>query len=84
MLLLMATSQLKDWMKRGSTGSYSVITDNSSNWNTAFGWGNHATVGYIADSDFGSNGLYEAHWRWNLQLMVTLIFLILLVKTWVT
>ena len=47
-------------MKRGSTaGSYSVITDNSSNWNTAFGWGNHATVGYIADSDFSSNGFMK-------------------------
>ena len=47
-------------MKRGSTaGSYSVITDNSSNWNTAFGWGNHATAGYIADSDFSSNGFMK-------------------------
>jgi hypothetical protein len=23
------------------------ITDNSSNWNTAYGWGNHASVGYL-------------------------------------
>jgi hypothetical protein len=23
------------------------ITDNSSNWNTAFGWGNHASAGYV-------------------------------------
>jgi microcystin-dependent protein len=47
-------------MKRGSTaGSYSVVTDNSNNWNTAFGWGNHATVGYIADSDFSSNGFMK-------------------------
>lgn len=35
-------------MRRGSTaGSYSVITDNSANWNTAFSWGNHATAGYL-------------------------------------
>ena len=25
----------------------SNFTDNSSNWNTAYGWGNHASVGYI-------------------------------------
>jgi len=26
------------------------ITDNSSNWNTAFGWGNHASAGYLTTS----------------------------------
>lgn len=33
-----------------STGSAwaTSITDNSSNWNTAFGWGNHASAGYAA------------------------------------
>lgn len=47
-------------LKRGATpGAYSVITDNSSNWNTAFSWGNHATVGYIEDSDFGANGFMK-------------------------
>jgi len=35
-------------MKRGATdGSYSIVTDNSSNWNTAHGWGNHASAGYL-------------------------------------
>ena len=35
-------------MKRGGTsGTYSIITDNSSNWNTAFGWGNHGSQGYL-------------------------------------
>ena len=35
-------------MKRGSSaGSYSIITDNSANWDTAFGWGDHGSVGYI-------------------------------------
>jgi len=30
-------------MLRGATsGTYSILTDNSANWNTAFGWGNHA------------------------------------------
>lgn len=35
-------------MKRDATsGSYSIVTDNSSNWNTAHGWGNHASAGYL-------------------------------------
>lgn len=28
-------------------GATSQITDNSSNWNTAYGWGNHASAGYL-------------------------------------
>ena len=47
-------------MKRGSTaGSYSIVADNSSNWNTAFGWGDHSSVGYIEDSDFSANGFMK-------------------------
>jgi hypothetical protein len=35
-------------MKRGaSAGTYSIVTDNSSNWNTAYGWGDHSTAGYL-------------------------------------
>lgn len=35
-------------MKRDATsGSYSIVTDNSSNWDTAHGWGNHASAGYL-------------------------------------
>lgn len=42
-------------LKRGATsGSYSVIIDNSTNWNTAFGWGNHASVGYLTTAGLGS------------------------------
>ena len=36
-------------MSTNGSGTYSIITDNSSNWNTAFGWGNHASEGYITD-----------------------------------
>lgn len=37
-------------MKRGATaGSYSIVTDNSTNWDTAYGWGDHALEGYITD-----------------------------------
>ena len=35
-------------MSRGGTsGTYSIVTDNSNNWNTAYGWGNHASAGYL-------------------------------------
>lgn len=42
-------------LKRGAVaGSYSVINDNSTNWNTAYGWGNHATAGYLTSTGLGS------------------------------
>ena len=35
-------------LKRGGTpGTYSVVADNSNNWNTSYGWGNHASAGYL-------------------------------------
>jgi len=53
-------------MKRGfSGGSYSIVTDNSSNWNTAYGWGDHvpyvdaATASGVANSGFFSEELHE-------------------------
>ena len=36
-------------MTRTGAGSYAMLTDNSSNWNTAHGWGNHASAGYLTD-----------------------------------
>lgn len=42
-------------MRRGATdGSYSIVTDNSSNWNTAYSWGNHASAGYLTSIADGS------------------------------
>ena len=41
-----------------SSGTYSAITDNSNNWNTAFGWGNHA-------------GLYSTLVQWGTKLDTT-------------
>lgn len=45
------------------------ITNNSANWNTAYGWGNHASAGYltsqishadvVVDSNFASNGILK-------------------------
>ncbi len=41
-------------MLRGaSSGTYSILTDNSANWNTAFGWGNHASAGYLTAINSG-------------------------------
>ena len=37
-------------MKRSSSGVYTSITDNSTNWDTAYGWGNHSTQGYLTTS----------------------------------
>ena len=38
-----------------SANNYSLpFTDNSSNWNTAYGWGNHASAGYITSADGGN------------------------------
>ena len=31
------------------TGVISIVTDSSANWNTAYGWGNHASAGYMED-----------------------------------
>ena len=42
-------------MKRSGAGTYTVVTDNSGNWNTAFGWGNHASAGY-------ASGTNESNW----------------------
>jgi hypothetical protein len=34
-------------LKRTASGVYGIVTDNSSDWNTAFGWGDHSTKGYL-------------------------------------
>ena len=54
-------------MKTDGAGTYSIVTDASANWNTAYGWGNHASGGYLTsetshadvlvDGDFGTAGL---------------------------
>jgi hypothetical protein len=33
-------------IKRTGDGTASIIIDNSANWDTAYGWGNHAIAGY--------------------------------------
>jgi hypothetical protein len=37
-------------MATDGSGTYSIITDNSGNWNTAYGWGDHSTQGYLTSS----------------------------------
>ena len=54
-------------LKRTGAGAYTSITDNSSNWDTAYGWGDHSTEGYltsetshadvVVDGDFTTAGL---------------------------
>jgi hypothetical protein len=46
------------------SGTYSIVADSSSNWDSAYSWGNHASGGYLTslgtavlDGDFGSAGL---------------------------
>lgn len=34
-------------MLKTGANTYGVTVNNSSNWNTAFGWGNHGSVGYL-------------------------------------
>jgi len=36
-------------LKRTASGVYGIVTDNSGNWNTAYGWGNHASGGYLTN-----------------------------------
>lgn len=56
-------------LKRTAAGVYGIVTDNSVSWNTAYGWGDHASAGYltsetshadvVVDGDFASNGLLK-------------------------
>ena len=42
-------------LRRTGANTYSTITDSSSNWDTAYGWGNHASAGYLTASPFGAS-----------------------------
>ena len=39
---------------KSTAGTITYLTDNSSNWDTAFGWGNHASAGYLLSSTAAS------------------------------
>jgi len=39
----------------GTTGNLSSIANNTSNWDTSFSWGNHASAGYMLISNYDSN-----------------------------
>lgn len=47
-------------MKRTADGVYTSTTDNSSNWDTAFGWGNHASAGYLTSVNQNFSGIVTA------------------------
>lgn len=42
------------------TGWGTSLTDNSANWNTAYGWGNHASAGYALSSSLGTLAAQDA------------------------
>ena len=41
-------------MTTNGSGVYSITTNNSSNWNTAYGWGDHSTQSYATQSYVGT------------------------------
>jgi len=43
------------------TGEIATTGGNSANWNTAYGWGNHANVGYITQETLDAAGYLTAH-----------------------
>jgi len=72
-------------MLRGaSAGTYSILTDNSTNWNTAYGWGDHSTAGYLSnivedttpqlggDLDLNGNQILDAQCEASLSTNVAL------------
>jgi Major tropism determinant N-terminal domain len=50
-----ATLSSAGFLKTNGSGVYSTVTDSSSNWNTAYGWGNHASAGYLTSLGIGSS-----------------------------
>jgi hypothetical protein len=41
------------------TGALSVVTDNSANWNTAYGWGDHSVAGYAMSGGAEHDGFSD-------------------------
>ena len=41
-------------MATDGSGVYSIITDNSTNWTAAYGWGDHSVEGYLTSTDIGN------------------------------
>jgi hypothetical protein len=46
-------------LKQTGADTFSKITDNSSNWNTAYGWGNHASGGYFVKASDDTDDITE-------------------------
>ena len=51
--------------------AYNITNGNIYNWNTAFGWGNHASAGYVTSTNLSNNSLTK--WNGN-NLSNSLIF----------
>ncbi|MDD2806052.1 MAG: hypothetical protein PHV33_10895, partial [Elusimicrobiales bacterium] len=41
-------------LRRTAANTYSTVADNSANWDTAFGWGNHGAAGYATAANLNS------------------------------
>jgi len=54
-----------------SSGATSAVTDSSSNWNTAFGWGDHSGQGYLVNTNNLSDVSNVATARGSLGLGTT-------------
>ena len=52
-------------MSRTGAGVYTVITDNSSNWNTAYGWGDHSAAGYATTSQIANSSNWDTAYGWG-------------------
>jgi hypothetical protein len=48
-------------LRRTAAGTYAIVTDNSANWNSAYGWGNHASAGYLGASHLSSYDHTDIH-----------------------
>jgi hypothetical protein len=46
-----------------TASSWYTTTNNSSNWNTAYGWGNHASAGYLTSASIGTTAVSYTHLR---------------------
>jgi uncharacterized protein (TIGR02145 family) len=60
---------------KSNSGFLSSITDNSTNWNTAYSWGNHADAGYLTSETDPQVGSIEENYlsKWDGDALVSSI-----------
>ena len=50
-------------MATDGAGTYSVVTDNSANWDTAYSWGDHSSAGYVTSTSEVSFSVQTANFN---------------------